>query len=180
MRIDAFLCPAHVSAIIGAAAYRPFTGTGGVPCVIAGFEPLDILLGVRGILEQLSGNRAEVDNQYSRVVKAEGNSKAKAIIDEYLEPVDASWRGLGVIPASGLALKAQHRARDAADRHGIVVGPGTDHPGCRCGDVVKGKCTPPECPAYANGCTPDRPLGPCMVSAEGTCAAYFKYSSLDS
>lgn len=175
LQIDAFLCPAHVSAIIGARAYEPFAGAGGVPCVIAGFEPLDILYGLEGILRQIVAGEARVENQYNRVVKPEGNLRAQAVIREYLEPVDAYWRGIGVIPQSGLGLRPAFRSYDAESRHGVRVGPGREHPGCGCGEVIKGKLKPPECPLYARVCTPDHPIGPCMVSAEGTCSAYFKY-----
>jgi hydrogenase expression/formation protein HypD len=180
LSIDAFLCPAHVSAIIGADAYEPFTGPNGVPCVVAGFEPLDVLLGLAGILEQLLAGEARVDNQYSRVVRPEGNRKAQALMASYLEPVDAAWRGIGVIPGSGLGLREEFAAFDAEKKHGVPVTPGREPPGCRCGDVIKGKLKPPDCPIFATGCTPDKPIGPCMVSAEGSCAAYFKYSRMDS
>jgi len=176
IKIDAFLCPAHVSAIIGADAYQPFTGAKGVPCVIAGFEPLDILYGLQGILEQLVKNEAMVNNQYSRVVKPEGNLKAKALMEKYLQPVDAVWRGIGVIPQSGLDLRQEFERYDASKKLGVPVGRGREAPGCLCGDVIKGKCHPPKCPFFGKRCTPDTPIGPCMVSSEGTCAAYFKYS----
>ena len=175
VRIDAFLCPAHVSAIIGPEAYEPFAGEDGVPCIIAGFEPLDILLGVDGILQRIVAGKRGVENQYSRVVKPGGNKKAQALMETYLEPVDALWRGLGVLPASGLALRAQFAGYDAEKRHGIDIGPGKHHPGCRCGDVLKGKCLPPDCPMFGHPCNPDHPVGPCMVSSEGSCSAHYKY-----
>jgi hydrogenase expression/formation protein HypD len=177
IRIDAFLCPAHVSAIIGADAYLPFAGPGGVPCVIAGFEPLDILLGLAGILEQLVHGEARVDNQYARVVKPRGNVKAQALMNRYLEPADVVWRGLGLVPGSGLALRPEYASYDAARRHGVGTRRGREHPGCRCGDVIKGKIEPGRCPLFGGACTPDRPVGPCMVSAEGSCAAAFKYAA---
>jgi len=177
IRIDAFLCPAHVSAIIGARVYEPLAAEFRVPCVIAGFEPLDILYGVYGILGQMLRGEAKVENQYARVVRPDGNTKAQALIARYLEPVDAAWRGLAVIPASGLGLKAEYAAFDAAKKLGIEIRPGKQHAGCRCGDVIKGKIRPTECALFAKICTPDRPVGPCMVSAEGTCAAYFKYGA---
>ena len=176
IRIDAFLCPAHVSAIIGANAYRPFVGPGGVPCVIAGFEPLDILLGLDGILAQIVAGEARIENQYSRVVKDGGNPMAQAAIARCLQPCGATWRGLGTIPASGLELRPEYDAWNAARKHGVTVRAGRSHPGCRCGDVLKGKCEPPACRLFGTGCTPDHPVGPCMVSVEGTCAAWFKYA----
>lgn len=178
LRIDAFLCPAHVSAIIGPEAYEPFAGRGGVPCVIAGFEPLDILLGLCGILEQLARGEARVENQYSRVVRPGGNAKARGLMDRYLEPADVAWRGIGTIPRSGLRLRPAFAAYDAEHRFGVRVQPGREAPGCRCGDVIKGKLRPPACPLFGTACRPDHPIGPCMVSAEGTCAAWHKYSCL--
>ena len=175
IRIDAFLCPAHVSAIIGADAYRPFADHHHVPCVVAGFEPLDILYGVQGILEQVAGGAAGVVNQYSRVVTPGGNRVAQALMAAYLQPVDAAWRGIGVIPASGLGLRPEYAAYDAERKHGVRVEPGGENPACACGEVLKGKQKPPECGLFATACTPDHPVGPCMVSSEGTCAAYFKY-----
>ncbi len=175
VEIDAFLCPAHVSVIIGADAFLPFTGEGGVPCVIAGFEPLDILYALVGIIEQSAAGRASVDNQYSRAVRAAGNRKAQSLMEEWLEPVDAGWRGLGVIPSSGLALRREKSIYDAAVRHGVVVASGEPHPACGCGDVLKGKLAPTDCPLFDRGCTPSEPIGPCMVSSEGSCAAAFTY-----
>ena len=178
IRIDAFLCPAHVSAIIGADAYWPFAGPGGVPCVVAGFEPLDILMALQNILEQVLDDEALVQNQYSRVVKPEGNLKAQAMIGKYLTPVDAHWRGLGTVPLSGLGLKPEFSAYDAELKLGITVSPGESPEGCLCGDVIKGKTKPPDCPLFGTGCTPETPIGPCMVSSEGSCSAYYKYSRL--
>ncbi|MBA4388081.1 MAG: hydrogenase formation protein HypD [Verrucomicrobia bacterium] len=177
MGIDAFLCPAHVSAIIGSNAYLPFAGSGGVPCVIAGFEPLDILMGLAGILDQLTHGEARVDNQYSRVVKPRGNELALEMMNRFLQPEDALWRGLGIIPSSGLCLRPEFAEYDAARRHGIAVTAGKEPPGCLCGEVIKGKARPEKCRLFGNVCTPDNPVGPCMVSAEGSCAACFKYGT---
>ena len=177
IKIDAFLCPAHVSAIIGADAYESFAGDNGVPCVIAGFEPLDILMGIEGILEQIVRNEARVDNQYSRVVSASGNRKAQELMSTHLQTVDASWRGIGMLPASGLSLSREYARFDAELRHSIPVLQGTHDPRCACGDIIKGKRTPAECAIFGRACTPDHPVGPCMVSTEGTCAAHFQYCS---
>lgn len=179
IRIDAFLCPAHVSAIIGARAYEPFAAEYRVPCVIAGFEPLDILYGVHGVLTQILAHEARVENQYARVVRPEGNPKAQARIAQYLEPVDASWRGIGLIPTSGLGLRSEFAAFDAERRFACPVCPGHQHAGCKCGDVIKGKLRPTSCGLFAKACTPEHPVGPCMVSSEGTCAASFKYELRD-
>jgi len=174
--IDAFLCPSHVSAIIGSRVYDPIASGYHVPCVIAGFEPLDILYGTAGILSQLINGEARVENLYTRVVRPDGNRKAQELIAKYLESVDAYWRGLGVIPGSGLGLREKFASFDAERRFGMPVQPGRLPAGCRCGDVIKGKIRPPECGLFAKVCTPDHPVGPCMVSSEGTCAAYFKYA----
>ncbi|MCC6159660.1 MAG: hydrogenase formation protein HypD [Deltaproteobacteria bacterium] len=176
IRVDAFLCPAHVSAIIGADAYRPFVEDDRVPCVVAGFEPLDILLGIAEIVEQFAAGEARLVNQYSRVVKPEGNRKALNLMKRLLEPVDAAWRGIGVIPGSGLGLRAEVAEFDAAKRFGLVIDAGKTNPACKCGDVLKGVIRPRECPLFGGVCHPDNPIGPCMVSSEGSCAAAFKYS----
>ena len=176
LAIDGFLCPAHVSAIIGAEAYRPVVERHGLPCVIASFEPLDILLGIDRLLEMIVAGRAELDNQYARVVRAQGNRRARQLIARHLEPVDADWRGLGRIPASGLGLRREFARFDAEHRFGVPVRPGRAHPQCRCGDVLRGKIRPPQCALFDRSCTPSRPVGACMVSAEGTCAAYWKYA----
>lgn len=175
LAIDAFLCPAHVSAIIGSDAYSPLVEKHGIPCVVAGFEPLDILLGIDGILEQISSNQPRVDNQYSRIVSPGGNRKAQAIMSQYLEADDAVWRGLGRLPASGLRLRPQYSRYDAEKRFELRIQPGREAPGCICGDVVKGKSKPGDCPLFGAPCTPEHPIGPCMVSQEGSCAAHYKY-----
>ncbi len=176
MRIDGLLCPAHVSAIIGADAYEPAVRAYRVPCVIAGFEPLDILMGIEGLLRQVGAGEARVENQYSRVVRPGGNPRARRLIETYLEPADADWRGIGTIPGSGLAIREPFAAFDAARRHGVSTAGGREHPGCRCGDVVRGMLAPTDCPLFGTGCTPEHPVGPCMVSSEGSCAAYLKYA----
>ncbi len=175
LRIDAFLCPAHVSAIIGTDAYRPFASKYGKPCVIAGFEPLDILSGIELILSQVISGVAKVENNYSRVVKDEGNVKAMAFINRYLEPADSTWRGLGMIPLSGMSIRKEFSGFNAEKRFGMPIACPKEKKGCRCGDVLKGMINPPECPLFAKKCTPSNPVGPCMVSSEGTCAAFYKY-----
>ncbi len=175
IRIEGFLCPAHVSAIIGADAYRPIAERFHIPCVVAGFEPLDILLGLAMILDQKRTGRAVVENEYSRVVTASGNAKARGVIARVFEESDAGWRGIGVLPGSGLAIRAEHAAFDAEARFGVAVPAAGAATACRCGDVLKGKIAPDGCPLFGAACTPDAPVGPCMVSTEGTCAAHYKY-----
>ncbi|KAF0119252.1 MAG: hydrogenase expression/formation protein HypD [Rhodospirillaceae bacterium] len=177
--IDAFLCPGHVSAIIGANAYQFLAKTHHIPCVVAGFEALDILHGIRSLLVQHIEGQARVENPYARVVRANGNPRVQALIRHYLHPEDVEWRGLGVIPGSGLALRPAFQDFDAAHRFGLQVTPGRVHPKCLCGDVLKGKIMPSRCSLFGRGCHPDHPVGPCMVSTEGACAAHYKYVSTE-
>lgn len=175
LAVDAFLCPAHVSAIIGSNAYIPVVQRFRKTCVIAGFEPLDILMGIDRILELAIAGTPVCENQYDRVVTPDGNAVARRLMYEYLEPCDPYWRGVGVIPQSGLKLKNEYAPYDAELKFGISVQPGVEHKGCLCGNVIKGSHKPDECSFFGKACTPDNPIGPCMVSAEGTCAAYYKY-----
>jgi len=174
LRINAFLLPGHVSAIIGEAAYGPLVKRK-IPGVIAGFEPLDILAGVLSLLDMLAGKRPSVKNMYSRVVRTEGNVAARKLIDEIYEPCDAIWRGIGTLPASGLKLRPRYADFDAARKFGCAVDIDETPAGCSCGDVLKGLRRPDACPLFGTACTPGHPVGPCMVSSEGSCAAYFKY-----
>ena len=123
----------------------------------------------------IRAGRASIDNVYGVAVQDDGNPRAQALLSQVLEPADAEWRALGVIPASGLGLKAPYAAFDAAQRFGVSFGADYDPPGCRCGEVIQGKALPQECPMFGKACTPRKPWGPCMVSSEGTCAAWFKY-----
>lgn len=173
--IDGFLCPPHVSTVIGAAAYRAIAERHGRPCVVAGFEPLDILAALVALVELVAEGRAEVRNEYARVVKEEGNPRAQRLIEEWLEPCAARWRGLGELANSGYRLREDRAWYDAERRYGVTVRTGRDAPGCRCGDVIAGRMDPPQCPLFRRMCTPDSPVGPCMVSSEGSCAAWFKY-----
>jgi len=175
VRLDGFLCPPHVSTVIGADAYRPVAERYGRPCVVAGFEPLDVLAGLLELIRLATAGRAEVHNEYARVVTPKGNPRARALIEEWLTPSDAWWRGLGRLPDSGYSLRPDRAEWDAARRLGVEVGPGAEPRGCRCGDVVAGRIDPPECPLFGRRCTPDRPVGPCMVSSEGSCAAWYRY-----
>lgn len=175
LAIDGFLCPAHVSAIIGADVYTPYARDHGRACVVASFEPLDILLGVQRLLEQVLAGDARVENLYERVVRPEGNRTAQRLIAEVFTPVDAAWRGLGTLPGSGLGLAEGWERLDASLRWSQPIIAGRNNPACRCGDVLKGLIEPAECRLFDGPCTPDRPLGPCMVSSEGSCAAAWKY-----
>ena len=174
VRVDGFLLPGHVSVVLGADAYRFLERELRVPAAIAGFAPLDVLAGVDELLAQIEAGRPRVANLYPRVVAAAGNRVARALIDRYFEPVDARWRGLGAIPLSGYALRAEHARFDAEPLVGELEPP-REPRGCRCGDVLKGRIEPPECPLFDRVCTPRTPVGACMVSGEGSCAAWYKH-----
>lgn len=178
VRIEGFLCPAHVSVVIGADAYRPVAERHGIPCVVAGFEPLDILLGISMLLRQKKEGVARVENEYSRVARPSGNRKAQDLIRDVFVPCDTGWRGIGVIPSSGLRIAGRYAAFDAEKKFGYPVVYAPEGSACRCGDVLKGKILPADCPLFGKACVPEEPYGPCMVSGEGTCAAYYKYGGL--
>lgn len=177
VRIDGFLMPGHVSVITGTQIYDFVARDFAKPCVITGFEADDLLDGIAQSLRLIAEGRAAVDNQYPRAVTQEGNRQAQALIQQVFEPCDAVWRGLGTIPASGLQMRAAYAAFNAAK---VFPAPATTVPetsrGCRCGEVLRGVITPPQCPLFRNVCTPWSPQGACMVSGEGTCAAYFRFS----
>ncbi|MCG6929548.1 MAG: hydrogenase formation protein HypD [Desulfofustis sp.] len=174
LNINALLCPGHVSAIIGAGAYQPFADRG-LACVVAGFEPADLLNGLIMLARQIAEGRPKVENLYPRVVSWEGNGRARAMVEEIFEPVDTEWRGLGFIERSGLAIRDKYGRYDALKRLDITIPASAEPKGCLCGEILKGKTIPPHCPLFGSRCTPANPVGPCMVSSEGTCAAYHKY-----
>lgn len=178
LALDGLLCPGHVSAIIGAKAYEPFVEKYKIPSVIAGFEPLDILSSIYMLAAQIQRGEAKVENSYGRVVSREGNPRAREMINQTFEPCTALWRGLGEIPGSGLQLKAEFSNHDAARYFGLNSVFIPEPKGCRCGEILTGKVKPPQCPLFNTRCTPTAPVGPCMVSSEGTCAAYSKYGDL--
>jgi len=175
VEVDGLLAPGHVSTIIGADAYAPLAEKYQTPVAVTGFEPDDILRGVLALVEQLRDGRAEVANVYERSVAPEGNVRAQETMFEVFEPADAEWRGLGVIPQGGLRLRDECGHLEALARHNIQVKQGRDDPRCRCAEVLRGTLRPAECGAFGRVCTPAHPLGPCMVSSEGACAAAFKY-----
>ncbi len=173
--IDGYLCPAHVSAVIGAGAYRRLAEERRVPCVVTGFEPADVMQGVAMLVRQAVAGESRVEIQYRRVVKPEGNPKAQAVLAEVFTPCDTAWRGIGVIPRSGLAIREEYASFDAEKAIPVEVETPREHPGCRCGEILRGKVSPFDCPLFATVCTPESPVGACMVSSEGTCAAAYKY-----
>ncbi|PIQ26651.1 hydrogenase formation protein HypD [bacterium (Candidatus Blackallbacteria) CG17_big_fil_post_rev_8_21_14_2_50_48_46] len=174
-RVQGFLAAGHVCTIMGTAEYLPIVEKYKVPIVITGFEPVDILAGILACLQALESARPQLLNSYSRVVRAEGNPVAQKQVDQFFERVDRAWRGIGVLPASGLGLREIWQGFDARQRFGL--GPDTaETPGeCRSGEVLQGRLKPPECPAFGKACTPERPLGAPMVSSEGACAAWYRY-----
>ena len=175
VRIDGFLCPGHVSAIIGAAPYAFIPAEHGIPCVIAGFEPLDILQGIAMLLAQRAAPRPGVAIQYRRGVPAQGNPIARRCVAAVFSVCDAAWRGLGTIPDSGLRLRPDFAMHDASRAFPATLPEAQEPPGCLCGAVLRGVRTPDQCGLFAHTCRPEQPIGPCMVSSEGTCAAWYEY-----
>jgi len=174
-RIDGFLLPGHVSVIIGRKAYAEFFEKYRIPCVITGFEPVDILQAVFNLTEMINAGSPRLENGYPRAVTDAGNTEATKIMYSVFEPSDASWRGLGRIAGSGLQFRPEYAGFDAKAHFDPDVPEALPPKGCACGEILTGKLTPPQCPLYKTKCTPMNPVGPCMVSSEGTCAAYYKY-----
>ena len=174
-RIQGVLAAGHVCTVEGYADYEPIARQFGAPVVVTGFEPVDLLQGILLCVRQLEEGRAEVENQYSRAVRREGNPAAKTMVREMFEPVDRPWRGIGVIPLSGLALRPAWREFDAEARFPYSGREAREPAECISGLVLQGAKKPPECPAFGTRCTPERPLGAPMVSSEGACAAYYRY-----
>ena len=175
VNIDGFICPGHVSAIIGSKPYSFIASQYNIPCVISGFEPLDILQTIFMLVKQIEKNKAKVEIQYKRIVKPEGNKIALEKINRVFKIVDSEWRGMGKIPLSGLEIRDKYEQFNAR-KFSISVERAKEISGCRCGEVLRGIIIPPECPLFGKICTPEDPKGACMVSSEGTCAAYYKYN----
>jgi hydrogenase expression/formation protein HypD len=175
VRVDGFILPGHVSTMIGLGPYQFVADGYRRPAVVTGFEAHEIILGIAMVLRQIAKGEARVENAYPGVVSPEGNPKAMAVLNEVFEPSDAYWRGIGTIAGTGLRLREHYRSFDAERRfHPDTTGTAEpEH--CSCGDILRGVKVPSECPLFGTGCTPEDPVGPCMVSAEGSCAAYYKY-----
>ena len=173
--IDGFILPGHVSTITGVAPYRFLVDEFDTPGVVTGFEPVDILEGVAMLVRMVVEGKPAIENAYRRGVNADGNPTARALVEQVFEPCDAVWRGLGEIPGSGLRIRPEFARFDAGMRFAVEVEPTVEPRGCRCGDVLRGAITPNGCPLFGRACTPEHPVGPCMVSSEGSCAAYFRY-----
>ena len=178
VRLDGIIGPGHVSAIIGLNGWEFLPREYGMPVVVSGFEPVDILLTVRRLVGQVRNGEAYAENAYNRSVLPEGNRTALQIMDTVFEVGEADWRGFGPIPASGMDVRPEYRQFDARVRFSLPDVPSREPPGCRCGEVLRGIIEPPDCPLYAKACTPDRPKGPCMVSDEGACSAFYLYQDI--
>lgn len=174
--LDGFVAPGHVSAIIGTRPYEFIVRDHSLPVVVSGFEPLDLLSGFLMVLRQLRDGTARLENGYTRVVRSEGNPAAQEVLAEVFEPCDQEWRGLGEIPQSGLRIREKYANLDAERRFpDVTVTPAPDHPACLCGEVLRGAKQPLDCRLFGKACTPESPIGACMVSSEGACAAEFQY-----
>jgi hydrogenase expression/formation protein HypD len=174
--IDGFVGPAHVSVVIGSQPYEHFAEEYGQPVVIAGFEPLDVMQAIRMLVRQVNEGRAEVENQFARAVTPEGNRTAQALVAEVFELRERfEWRGLGEVPYSALKIRPAYAAFDAERRFGLEYRGVPDHPQCECGAILRGVRRPADCRLFGTACTPASPMGPCMVSSEGACAAHYSY-----
>jgi hydrogenase expression/formation protein HypD len=177
LHIDGFIAPGHVSAIIGLTPYEVFPTAYHMPVVVAGFEPLDLLLSISLLINQVRDGVAKLDNEYSRVVTQNGNLKALSLLNQVFDVEEGRWRGLGRLPFSAYVLKAGFKKWDAREKHGVRIEGGRDiTPGCLCHLIMIGKIKPVECPLFNDVCTPDSPKGACMVSMEGTCRIWAKYA----
>lgn len=175
VQIDGFLCPGHVSVIIGSAVYEPVVEKYRKPCVIAGFEAMQIMEGIVHLARQVRDGAGRLENLYPEAVSDTGNAIAKAMVEKVFEPGDSAWRALGVMEKSGLDLREEYVAFDAFRKFDLVLGEDHEPAGCRCGEVITGRCDPTDCRLFGAVCTPIYPIGPCMVSSEGSCQAWFKY-----
>jgi hydrogenase expression/formation protein HypD len=173
--IDGFLLPGNVSAILGLQPYGFLASEFGTACVVAGFEPLDVLEGIHLLLHQAINRKPMVENQYTRLVRTDGNPAARRLVDSVFEPRDAVWRGIGMIPGSGLRLREEYAAHDAERSIACHTEPTVEKKGCVCGEILQGLKQPEDCPLFGRACTPADPVGACMVSSEGCCAAHFRY-----
>mgnify|MGYP005816242643 FL=1 len=174
-RIDGFLCPGHVAVITGADSFAFLPEEYGLPAVVSGFEPEDLVVSVYLLVKMLAEGRPALVNEYARLVRGSGNPAARKAVDAVFAPGGSLWRGLGEISESGLAIREEFAAWDAARQYGFCPDAGAEAAGCRCGDVIRGLLAPQECPLFGLACLPEDPVGPCMVSGEGACAAAYRY-----
>jgi hydrogenase expression/formation protein HypD len=177
VELQGLVCPGHVSAVIGSHPWEFITKEYGIPCVISGFEPLDVLQCVEMLVEQVEKGESKVEIAYKRGVNPEGNQQALKLMERVFEPASARWRGIGEIAGSGLKIRDEYKRFDAEANFDIKTAPAIEHKGCICGEILRGVKTPADCRLFAKACTPENPIGPCMVSAEGSCSAYYLYGS---
>jgi len=175
VKIDGFLCPGHVSTIIGSRAYEFLARDYGIPCVVTGFEPLDILQGINLLISQIYQSEAKVENEYTRAVTSEGNPTAKELLKRVFRVSDSQWRGMGIIKDSGLSIAENYSWYDVQTRYPVEVTSSREKEGCRCGEVLRGLIEPEECGLFGNPCNPSNPFGPCMVSIEGACNIHYRF-----
>jgi hydrogenase expression/formation protein HypD len=175
VRLSGILGPGHVTTIIGADAWGFLARDYGIPCAVAGFEPVDILMAVHALVDGIERESPEVLNAYVRSARPEGNLQAQGCVDRVFRADTAEWRGLGSVPLSGLFLRDAFAGFDAASRFPIDVEPAEEPAGCLCGEVLRGRVEPTDCPLFSRACRPEHPIGPCMVSGEGACAAHIQY-----
>ncbi|MBC8429509.1 MAG: hydrogenase formation protein HypD [Dehalococcoidia bacterium] len=175
VKLHGLICPGHVSAIIGSHPWEFIARDYGIPCVVSGFEPLDILQCVDMLVAQVENNESRVEIAYRRGVRPEGNQQALKLMERVFEPCSAEWRGIGEVPDSGLRLRKEYQHFDAELAFDIEPGPTYEPVGCICGDILRGVKTPADCQLFGKACTPEHPVGPCMVSSEGSCSAYYLY-----
>jgi hydrogenase expression/formation protein HypD len=178
LKIDGFILPGHVSTIIGTEPYEFIAADYSISSVVTGFDAVDILTAILMLLDQIASGRAAVEIQYTKVVRKEGNPKAMSLINEFFEPCDANWRGIGVIPGSGLKLREKANRFDVSNVFHLDIPDAPEPKGCQCGQVLTGVKIPTDCRLFGKACTPEHPVGACMVSTEGSCAAYYKYSGV--
>ena len=177
VKLDGIICPGHVSTIIGSHPYQFIPDDYGIASVVSGFEPLDILLTIDRLVNQIETGQPRVEIAYRRGVKPEGNQSALKLMDTVFEACEANWRGIGPVASSGLKLKDRYRRFDAESNFDIEAGPCLEPKGCICGNILRGVSTPMECGLFRTSCTPEHPVGPCMVSSEGSCATYYHYGA---
>jgi hydrogenase expression/formation protein HypD len=175
VELQGLVCPGHVSVIIGSHPWDFIARDYGIPCVVSGFEPVDILQCVAMLIDQVESGRSEVEIAYRRGVRPEGNEEAIRLMEQVFEPGPATWRGIGEVPDSGLKIRNEYQHFDATMAFDIDPGQPYEPDGCICGDILRGVKTPPDCQLFGNACIPQYPVGPCMVSSEGTCSAYYNY-----
>jgi hydrogenase expression/formation protein HypD len=178
IRLNGIICPGHVSAIIGSKPYQFIPDDYKIACAVSGFEPLDILLAIDMLVNQIESGEPKIEIAYRRGVKPEGNQQAIRLMEKVFDVNDANWRGIGTVPASGLCLKPQYEKFDADKKFEIEPGLADEPKGCLCGSILRGVSNPLDCQLFRNACTPEHPVGPCMVSSEGSCATYYQYGEV--